>query len=487
MPADIVDRRVEQNELRRLANAGEPRMALLYGRRRVGKTYLLTRLWDEQQAFYFTAAAVTPEQNRRQLVEDFAAWSGQELEPEDYPTWRAVFRLLLSSRPERPLVIVLDEFQYFGEDEKDLQGVTSELNAAWESVRGPARSLLLILCGSAVRIMEGLDAGGAPLHGRLAWKARLEPFDYLDAAELARFDDPRDRARAYGIFGGMPSYLAAIDPARPLGENVAALVLSPRGEVRNQIETALLQEQGLREIPKYMGILRAIGAGRTLLSEIGARAGLPADTALRDKVERLAWLGYVERERNFGAKATVPYRYRLADPAFMFYHELVTPLETALQIGDPLDVWMENIAPRLDTYMGHLFERIAKQAYGRLRKEADLPLVQEWGRWEGTDRSGESLEIDIVARMATGAMLTGAVKWNRTPAGIRLHRDHMRDLDRLARSGHRWAHEALEERACVLYVAAGGFEPGFLERAEEDGLRVICWSLDDLYGARTTT
>ncbi|MGH7505963.1 MAG: hypothetical protein ACRELX_09945 [Longimicrobiales bacterium] len=57
----------------------------------------------------------------------------------------------------------------------------------------------------------------------------------------------------------------------------------------------------------------------------------------------------------------------------------------------------------------------------------------------------------------------------------------MRDLDRLARSGHRWAHEAQEEGSALVYVAAGGFEAGFRERAEEDGLPVVCCALDRLY------
>ena len=319
-------------------------------------------------------------------------WAGEALSVEDYPTWRTAFRLLLSLKPEQPIVIVLDEFQYFGEDEGDLHRVTSELNAAWEGLRGPDRSLLLVLSGSAVRILEALDAGSAPLYGRLAWKAQLKPFDYLDAATMAPFDDLRDRAYLYGIFGGVPRYLAPVSTDRSLAENIADLVLSPRGEVRGQLETAILQEQGLRDLPKYIGILAAVGAGQTELAEIAARAGLDHDTSLRDKVERLVRLGYVEKHQNFEAGRTSPYRYRLADPAFMFYHAFVSRLETALEVNDPMEVWTASIEPEIDAYMGHLFERIVEQAYHRKRAEQALPLVQDWGRWEGTDRDQGSLE-----------------------------------------------------------------------------------------------
>jgi hypothetical protein len=76
----------------------------------------------------------------------------------------------------RPRAIVLDEFQYFGEDPRELAGVCSELNAAWEQ-RRPPRALTLVLAGSSVRTLEALDEGGAPLHGRFAWKASLQPFN----------------------------------------------------------------------------------------------------------------------------------------------------------------------------------------------------------------------------------------------------------------------------------------------------------------------
>jgi hypothetical protein len=74
--------------------------------------------------------------------------------------------------------------------------------------------------------------------------------------------------------------------------------------------------------------LRAIGAGYTQLNDIGQRTGLPVNTALREKIERLATLGYVEAQRNFAAGPKEPYRYRIADPAFMFYHEFVVPHST---------------------------------------------------------------------------------------------------------------------------------------------------------------
>ena len=137
--------------------------------------------------------------------------------------------------------------------------------------------------------------------------------------------------------------------------------------------------------------------------------------------------------------------------------------------------------PELDAYMGREFERIAVQAYDRLRSRIGLPMVARWGRWEGIDRARESVKIDIVAELASGDVLTGAVKWNREPLGPEVHWRHLDMLQRVAKSGRGWAHQALEPEAPIFYVAAGGFDDRFLDAAERADHPVTCWSIDHLY------
>jgi len=476
----LVDRTDEIQRLQSLLQRGSPQLVLMYGRRRVGKTYLLARVWEDVRAFYFTASETTPTQNRVALLTAFAQWSGEEIHVEDYPTWRSVFRLLLDHRSPEPLAITLDEFQYLGESPSDLRAVASELNAAWEMQR-PVRPLVFVISGSAVRTLESLNEGGSPLYGRFAWQHRLRPFNYWYAGELAGFPSAYDRACAYGVFGGAPRYLAAIDPSRPLSDNIIALMLHPTGEVRELVRTALLQEQGLREIPKYMAILRAIGSGRTGLNEIAQAAGLAKGTPLRDMIERLIGLDYVRAERNLGAKRTSPYRYRISDPAMRFYFDIVAPLESALATQDPAAIWQEHVAPRFDTYMGRIFEAIVEEAYYRLQAPLGLPLISEWGRWEGLDRDRRPLEMDIASRLIDGRVLTGAIKWNRNPLDVHVHTEHLSMLDRLARSGVAWAHDALDPASPLLYVASNGFTDRFRRAAESSRDEVYLWTLDDLY------
>ena len=274
---EIIGREPERAALERLSGSGDRRMALLFGRRRVGKTQLLTKLWDRRTAFYFTASATTPEINRRALVGEAARWTGQALRPEDHPTWRTVFRTLLELRPEDGIVVVLDEVQYLASDEEGLLEVASELNAVWEGRIHRKGGLLLVLCGSAIRTLEALGKGGSPLYGRLDWSHQLLPFDYYDSGRMVSPYDPMDRVRAYAAFGGVPQYLSLVDTAKSVDANIVDLLLSPSGAVRLQLETVLAQEEGLRDLNTYRGILHAIGTSRRTNGEIASALGRTLD------------------------------------------------------------------------------------------------------------------------------------------------------------------------------------------------------------------
>lgn len=477
---EIINREAELHRLHSLLDRGEPALVLMYGRRRVGKTYLLSRAWPEQKAFYFTASETTPAQNRQSLLKAFTEWAGETIHVEDYPTWRSVFRLLLDHSPGEPLILTIDEFQYLGENSRELNMVSSELNAAWE-MRRPNRALILILSGSSVRTLESLNEGGSPLYGRFAWQAKLRPFDYRNAGRMSGFDDVRDRAIAYGVFGGTPRYLAPIDSNRPLSENIIDLMLNPSGEIRELVQTALHQEQGLRSIPVYIAILRAIGHGRTEQNGIAQAAGVESDRSLREKLDRLIELDYVQSGRNLDASPTEAYRYRVSDPAFRFYYEFVAKMESALATQSPSAVWNRHISSQMNTYMGLIFETIVEEAYYRMAETLHLPLVKEWGRWEGLDRNRKSIEIDIASPLLDKRVLSGAIKWNSAPIGVDVHLKHLTMIDRLAESGVKWAHVARKRESPLLYVAAGGFTHEFERAARASREEVHMWTLEDLY------
>jgi uncharacterized protein len=479
----IIDREAEISRLQQLANSGDLRLGLLYGRRRVGKTYLLTQLWGPERTFYFTASATSPELNRRVLIEEAARWAEDDLRPEDHPTWRSVFRALLSMAPERDIVIVLDEFQYLADREEGLREVASELNAVWEGRPLRTAGLLFMISGSAIRTLEALKTGGSPLYGRLDWSSQLLPFDYYDAGRMVAEYDPLQKIHTYAAFGGVPKYLQPIDTKRPPSDNITELLLSPAGEVRLQVETALAQEEGLQNSTRYRAILAAVGIGRRTVGAIASVLNANADSNFRRMVERLVDMGYLEAERNFQEQGTHAIRYRVADPALRMYYGLILPNESAIASAGAATVWRERLAKtQFPVYVGqHVFEDVVRQAYVRFQNERGLPVVESWGRWEGLDRTKEPLEIDVVARLLDGTMLTGAAKIRNRAADATVFLQHLRDLGRLADSGKAWAKEALQKKAVKLFVSTSGFKDSFRGAAADSGHEVICWTLADVF------
>lgn len=465
----FVDRARELQELRELADGRGPSLALVYGRRRVGKTYLLDHAWSGRRVLYYLAADATAGINRRELLEAFAALTGRGVEVEDHPTWRSVFRLLAGEAEREPLVVVLDEFQYLlgGEEE-----IASQLVAVWDREVGD-RPLTLVLCGSEVGTMEGLRSGGSPLYGRINWSARLRPFDYLDAAAMVPGRAWRECAYIYGIYGGTPRFLAALGEDGELAARTRGLMLSPRGEVHLQLATIIQQERGIREPGDYQAVLKAVANGRTETNEIAAAAGMQdRPYAVRRALELLENLHLLRRDRNFRASTRAPWRNRIADNALQFWYRFVHANRSRLERGEVDAVWSNSVEPYLDDYMGwSVFEGMAAESYRRHHDAWGLPGAREWTRWEGQDRNRRSIEIDMVAELDDGRILTGEVKWSSAPADVDVHLELLRDLEDLAASGQGWAREALDapRSAGHLYVSAAGFTDHFRKRAAREG------------------
>ena len=112
-------------------------------------------------------------------------------------------------------------------------------------------------------------------------------------------------------------------------------------------------------------------------------------------------------------------------------------------------------------------------------------MVESWARWEGavTPQRGRgeprSFEVDIVASLTDGRMLTGAIKWG--DLGLDVHAKHLRELAVLADAGQTWAREALRPNAPLLYVTGKTLSADFKERAEQDGHPVYTLTMEDLY------
>jgi len=486
---DVVGRATEQAALRELlATATGPRLAWLHGRPGMGKTFLLLNAWPPTvRIFHHSARHTTAGQNLQALSNIVQQLTGATPNREPDATLADILAPLTGAlnTPEAktPSVIILDNCDFLtdGSTPSIIQFGRELIETLDEAPAG--RPLLIVLCGGTADMLDTLTGPGGVLVGHIDWEHDLQPLDYWSTVQLAPYTTPRDRIVLHAVFGGAPQYVAHLRPTGGLVDNIARLCIARHGAIRQTVETALLREPDIRDHATYHAILRAMGAGFTGVKAIHTAAALPGTdlTATRAKLDRLTLLGYVTRERNFGARNTQPFRYLLADSAFAFHYTFVAPHDALLEKLDPRLVFDRHIAAPFDTFVAARLVALVTEAYDRLQSMKRLPAVREWGRWEGRTPDRQPAHVDLIARLSDGRMMTGGVHWHKEPVGASTFAQHVATLQALAAKGEAWAMQALSPEAPVLWVSAAGFRSDFAREVAKTHRESTLLSLDALF------
>lgn len=217
-PAEVFDREAEWADLSALASSDRPgaSLGLVYGRRRQGKSLLLSALAESLDGFYFEAGQASTEQNLARFSREWASWAGLDAPPR-YGTWEEAISGMLRAARDKPTLFVLDEFNYLVAADPTLPSTVQRLYGPRSGVRAASRARL-VLCGSAFTVMAGLLSGTAPLRGRASLEMVVAPFDYLTAARFWGLAGKAEAAVAvYALVGGTPAYLELCAGDSPTG------------------------------------------------------------------------------------------------------------------------------------------------------------------------------------------------------------------------------------------------------------------------------
>lgn len=401
-------------------------MALVYGRRRIGKTYLLQRYFSmgisgsepPKRHCYYLAEQTTATAQRLALAEQLlVALPGTGATPEEVGiTWNSLFRFVSAQCQDgERFGLILDEFPYLVEQSPELPSVLQ----AWWDREGRHTRVFVVICGSQLSVMASLGAENSPLFGRFdAGVLRLAPLRYH---EVAAFYQGRPNYRIvdtllmYGAFGGTPRYHALVDRSRSAAEEIVSLILTPGGALSSEVQFLLASER-IRDPAPYNAVLGAIASGCTKFGDIQQQTGLERGS-LSFCLQTLISLDWVWRETPFGDDTDRRAIYRIADPFLIFWYRFASKLASALQFGDPAQVYADRIRPYLPEYMGrYVFESVCRQwleanASARLGLEV-LRAGRYWSRDGGT-------EIDLIADLGSGRRLYAECKWSsQKPLGI---------------------------------------------------------------------
>lgn len=402
----FIDRSEELARLVALGADAEGGLAVVYGRRRIGKTRLLVEWCRRHDGVYAVADQSAAEVQRRYLAEALAVrFPG--FADVTYRDWSGLLTRL--GREARHAgwrgPIVFDELPYWIATSPELPSVLQR----WLDHDARAAGLAVAVAGSSQRMMQGLALDhDAPLYGRARALFEVRSLEVSYVQEAIGDVPPSTQLEFYAAWGGVPRYweLAASEGG-DVTAGLTRLVLDPQGPLHREPDRLLLEE--LPAAMEVRPVLDAIGAGAHRVSEIAGRLGRPA-TSMARPLERLIELGLAVREVPFGEPPRSSKRslYRIADPFTRMWFRVVAPHRAELVTGSARSraALLERHWPGL---VASTWEDLCRQRLPRIVH----PRLGEAGDWKPGGRwwSGAAPEWDVIAEdVAERRLLLGEAK-----------------------------------------------------------------------------
>ena len=449
----FIGREREVAALDRLYESNKFEFAVIYGRRRVGKTALINHFIDNKEAIYFMGV----ESNEKQNLENFSKSiieysSGIEAETL-FLSFQAALEYVFKLAEKKRFILAIDEYPYVARSSKSLASTLQLLIDKYKDTS----QLMLILCGSSMSYMEDeVLAYKSPLYGRRTAQMKIQPFSFEETCRCFKNFSDEDKALAYGIVGGTPQYLLQMDDRLSIEDNIKNTYLNPISFLYEEPTNLLKQE--VREPAIYTAIITAIAVGASRMSDISNKVDEDSNICA-NYLKSLINLGIVKKETPYGEKTSRKSIYSIEDNMFRFWYRFV-PGNNSIIMRGAADIVYKRIEPQLPEYMGAVFEEICKQYLWNLLLNGNSPVeFSELGRWWGNDPiEKKQTEIDIMGEQDKKTALFGECKWTNEKVDLGV-------LETLIKRSNLFSYVNVH-----LYLfSKSGFTKGCIDKANELG------------------
>ena len=365
-------------------------MVSVIGRRRVGKTTLILKAFENQSVpvlYLFSTRNVSEADLVKAWLTEICQVFSIDFEP-SLNTLSEVIRYVLTLSKNQECVCIIDEFQ-------DIKTVVpsffSELQKIWDIHKNKSQTLL-VLSGSIISAMEEIfNESSQPLYGRPCGQLIVQPFQPSVIQEIVLTENihatPLDVLTVYAITGGVARYLEILADENCLtSEKALRFIFSARGGWLRSEGSIFLSNEYRIEAPTYMKILKAIASGSTKWNEIQNQSSQP----ISSYIKRLEEFRLVTRcSPIFSKPSARNARYMISDPYMRFCLLFVDPVALrALAEASRWDLLIVNCQAQLPNFLGFSLERWFRTKY--LEKGSWFEVGNWW------DRSGQN-EIDLIA------------------------------------------------------------------------------------------
>ena len=395
---NVVGRKKEMEELQRAQSSNRPEFIAIYGRRRIGKTFLVKEFFAHKFDFYFTGTANLPMKVQLKLFykailkyNTNAEWV-PEMPKDWFDAFELLEKLIESSSQKEKLIVFLDELPWFDTPRSNF---IQALEFFWNSYAS-TKNILLIVCGSSASWMtDRLIRSRGGLHNRLTSKIKMEPFSLAESASFFKLRgggfEHYQITQLYMALGGVPFYLDLIDTSKSATQNIQDLCFNRQGKLLdefNDIYSCLFIN------PRhYIAIIRALSTKRKGLTrtEILQITQLPDAGSTTRLLKKLTESGFVKAYLPFGARKKNAL-FQLVDFFSLFYLSFMEDPDN-LEKKDGL---LSIDDPKYRAWSGYAFEMVCMQHIRQIKKAMDIGSVQtNSSSWVGV-HNDKGCQIDLL-------------------------------------------------------------------------------------------
>lgn len=396
----FIGRKEELKKLNKVISSEEMSFALIYGRRRVGKSELVNQAIAKSKVknLYYECKQVAQESNVNGLSEIVSETLG--LPKLGFTDIESLLNYIFEFSTKEKMVLVLDEYPYLRESVK---GMDSILQAAIDKYRKTSK-LTLIILGSYVEVMHSLLEHENPLYGRVDLTINLKQMDYYESSFFYPNYSAEDKVRIYSVFGGIPYYNRLIDDSKSVKENILSLIASPGARLENEVSMYLNAE--LSKIVNANEVFEALARGFSKYSDILSQSHVSSGPTLVDVLDKLISMEVVVKTAPINDSANKKkIGYYICDNLSLFYYRYIFRYSSQMNIMDSEVFYKKYIEKDFEEYfVPHVFENICRQYLVRKNKAGEIePVIENIGKYyydNPTERTNG--EFDIVTEDERG-------------------------------------------------------------------------------------
>ena len=397
---NFIGRTSELNRLKKEFASEEMQMTLIYGRRRVGKSWLVKQAIKESgiRSIYYECKQVAETSNVQGICDIVSESFG--LPKLGYKSIEDLLNFIFTLSENENLIFVLDEYPYL---RANVQGMDSILQSLVDKYRETTK-LKLVILGSYVDIMKSLLEESNPLYGRVDLVIDLKQMDYYESSLFYPQMSDEDKVRIYSVFGGIPYYNKQVDDRKSVKDNIIDLIASPGARLENEVSMYLNAE--ISKIVNANEVFYALSRGFSRYSDILSQSHVSSSPTLADVLEKLIKMEVVKKiapinDENNKKKAG----YYVCDNLSLFYYRYIFKYSSQLQIMDPVIFYDKYIRDDFEeSYVPHIFEDICKQYLIRQNRLGKItPVIEKIGKYYYDDpKTHTNGEFDVVTQDEKG-------------------------------------------------------------------------------------